>query len=52
MNPHRLATLGVRMLMALSFGLLAAGSPNSATAPADFTLDFVADFKGNIEPCG
>ncbi len=50
-NP-RLAAAGVRLLMALSFGLLAAGSPNTATAPADLTIDFLSDFKGNIEPCG
>ena len=52
MSSPRLAPLGVRLLMALSFGLLAAGSPMGASAPADLTIDFVSDLKGNIEPCG
>ena len=67
---------GLRVLLALAFGVLAAGSPApraplpgeapgqaaSATpqagahpdtlAPADFVLDYVADMRGNLEPCG
>ncbi|HVP38690.1 MAG TPA: hypothetical protein VMS93_05835 [Candidatus Saccharimonadales bacterium] len=52
MPDSRFVSVGRRLLMALSFGLLAAGTPAGGNAPADFTLDFVSDLKGNLEPCG
>jgi hypothetical protein len=52
MSRSRFTALGIRMLMALSFGLLAAGSPTGASDPADLTVDYVSDLKGNLEPCG
>jgi len=42
---------GVRALMALSFGLVAA-APTPAPSPGDFILDFVSELKGNLEHCG
>jgi hypothetical protein len=52
MSQSRPVLLGVRLLMALSFGLLAAGAPGGQSAPADLTVDYVSDLKGNLEPCG
>jgi 2',3'-cyclic-nucleotide 2'-phosphodiesterase (5'-nucleotidase family) len=45
-------SIGLRLLLALSFGLLAAGRPGEPPLPADLILDFVNDIKGAIEPCG
>ena len=42
----------LRLLLALSFGLLAAGPAQVPPTPADLILDFVSDFRGNLEPCG
>ena len=52
MSHSRLASGGIRLLMALSFGLLAAGTPTGPSAPSDLTVDFVSDLKGSLEPCG
>ena len=52
MTHSRLASVGSRLLMALSFGLLAAGQPSGPTAHADLIIDYVSDLKGNLEPCG
>lgn len=41
--------LGLRLLMASSFGLVAAAP---APSPGDFILDFVSELKGNLEHCG
>lgn len=42
----------MRLLLALSFGLLAAGPAQTPPTPADLIIDFVSDFRGNVEPCG
>ena len=42
----------LRLLLALSFGLLAAGPAQTPPTPADLIIDFVSDFRGNVEPCG
>jgi len=52
MSRASFTSAGFRLLMALSFGLLAAGTPTGPSAPADLTVDFVSDLKGNLEPCG
>lgn len=43
---------GLHLVMALSFGIVAAGPPGAAKQPTDLVLDFTSDFKGNIEKCG
>ncbi len=53
MKTASLSVHALRVLMALSFALLAAGNPSPpGNGPWDLTVDFVSDMKGSLEPCG
>ncbi len=41
-----------RLVIALSFGIVAAGSPGSPPASADLVIDFLGDYKGALDRCG
>lgn len=57
MNRFSPARLAAFALLLSSLAQPGAASPQAAadtiaTGPPDFVLDFVSEFRGNVEPCG
>lgn len=42
----------LHLVMALGFGVVAAGDPGGPPAPADLVVDFLGDYKGALDRCG